>query len=368
MARSDASPLGAAPPSRCLSSRFRQRLRLSCWLPLISWTSSPRACSLHAACNERPVSGHCTRPKLGVNYNATGSGIPAGAECRRCLPCLKITEPTAPASCGPAPAAWRATVTPPMAMRPVLSSTARGVGRGLSRSKLRGMPAPRFGDAGAAPDERHPLTGMRHPLTGGGMTVALHDTKLLCDMLSGPLDLADPVLTAKQTYAYYTRRKPWAATINTLANALYKVRRMRTPVAICRSHTHHRPQVFCDTGESWSEEMRQACFDYLRLGGIYAQGPISLLSGLNPRPFILVAHFFMVALYGVRPGSFAPSRSSELTRLHRLAGCSSLCPRRARSLWACACCWAPAPSFCPSSVRRACARCSFQRLCVLSRE
>ena len=46
--------------------------------------------------------------------------------------------------------------------------------------------------------------------------------------------------------------------------------------------------------------MRQACFDYLRLGGIYAQGPISLLSGLNPRPFILVAHFFMVALYGVR--------------------------------------------------------------------
>ena len=65
---------------------------------------------------------------------------------------------------------------------------------------------------------------MRHPLTGGGMTVALHDTKLLCDMLSGPLDLADPVLTAKQTYAYYTRRKPWAATINTLANALYKAR------------------------------------------------------------------------------------------------------------------------------------------------
>ena len=46
--------------------------------------------------------------------------------------------------------------------------------------------------------------------------------------------------------------------------------------------------------------MRQACFDYLRLGGVYAQGPISLLSGLNPRPFVLVAHFFMVAIYGVR--------------------------------------------------------------------
>ena len=58
-------------------------------------------------------------------------------------------------------------------------------------------------------------------------------------------------------------------------------------------------QVFCDTGETWSEEMRQACFDYLRLGGIYAQGPISLLSGLNQRPSVLVIHFFMVALYGV---------------------------------------------------------------------
>ena len=121
---------------------------------------------------------------------------------------------------------------------------------------------------------------MRHPLTGGGMTVALHDTNLLCDMLSGPLDLADPVSTARQTVAYYEKRKPSAATINTLANALY--------------------QVFCDTGEPWSEEMRQACFDYLRLGGVYSQGPISLLSGLNSRPFVLVAHFFMVALYGVR--------------------------------------------------------------------
>lgn len=28
-------------------------------------------------------------------------------------------------------------------------------------------------------------------------------------------------------------------------------------------------------------------------------GPVSLLSGLNPRPSVLVAHFFMVAVYGV---------------------------------------------------------------------
>lgn len=45
--------------------------------------------------------------------------------------------------------------------------------------------------------------------------------------------------------------------------------------------------------------MRSACFDYLQMGGEYSQGPISLLGGLNPRPSVLVAHFFMVALFGV---------------------------------------------------------------------
>lgn len=59
------------------------------------------------------------------------------------------------------------------------------------------------------------------------------------------------------------------------------------------------PQVFCSTGDPAQEEMRSACFDYLKLGGIYSKGPISLLSGLNPSPSVLVMHFFMVALYGV---------------------------------------------------------------------
>jgi squalene monooxygenase len=120
---------------------------------------------------------------------------------------------------------------------------------------------------------------MRHPLTGGGMTVALSDTALLCDMLRPLPDFTDPIATANATAAFYVKRKPLSATINTLANALYK--------------------VFCYTGSRAHEEMRLACFDYLKLGGIYSSGPVSLLSGLNPRPSVLVAHFFMVALYGV---------------------------------------------------------------------
>ncbi len=65
---------------------------------------------------------------------------------------------------------------------------------------------------------------MRHPLTGGGMTVALSDTQLLCDMLRPLPDFSDALLTARTTAAFYTRRKPLSATINTLANALYRVR------------------------------------------------------------------------------------------------------------------------------------------------
>lgn len=45
--------------------------------------------------------------------------------------------------------------------------------------------------------------------------------------------------------------------------------------------------------------MRQACFDYLSLGGVCSTGPVSLLSGLNPSPLNLVFHFFSVAVFGV---------------------------------------------------------------------
>lgn len=70
-----------------------------------------------------------------------------------------------------------------------------------------------------------------------------------------------------------------ASTINTLAGALYK--------------------VFCASPDQARKEMRQACFDYLSLGGIFSNGPVALLSGLNPRPLSLVCHFFAVAVYGV---------------------------------------------------------------------
>ena len=121
---------------------------------------------------------------------------------------------------------------------------------------------------------------MRHPLTGGGMTVALSDAALLTRMLSALPNFADPAATALATAGFYTARKPLSATINTLANALYAVF-----VARPDAPAH--------------DAMRGACFDYLARGGWYARGPISLLSGLAPRPSVLVAHFFAVAVFGV---------------------------------------------------------------------
>ncbi|GAV57995.1 SE domain-containing protein/NAD_binding_8 domain-containing protein [Cephalotus follicularis] len=138
------------------------------------------------------------------------------------------------------------------------------------------------------PADPHPTPGallmgdafnMRHPLTGGGMTVALSDIVVLRNLLRPLRDLNDAPTLCRYLESFYTLRKPVSSTINTLAGALYK--------------------VFCASPDPARAEMRQACFDYLNLGGVFTAGPVSLLSGLNPRPLSLVVHFFAVAVYGV---------------------------------------------------------------------
>ena len=79
-----------------------------------------------------------------------------------------------------------------------------------------------------------------------------------------------------------TSRTSHAATINTLANALHGV--FTIPAG--------------DNGTR--RRLREACIDYLSLGGANSAGPVGLLSGLTPKPEILVTHFFLVALYAMR--------------------------------------------------------------------
>ena len=62
---------------------------------------------------------------------------------------------------------------------------------------------------------------MRHPLTGGGMTVALSDVVLLAPMLVAVPDLADWHAVTEVLHRWHWARKPLAATINILSIALY---------------------------------------------------------------------------------------------------------------------------------------------------
>lgn len=124
---------------------------------------------------------------------------------------------------------------------------------------------------------------MRHPLTGGGMTVALRDVESLWRSVRD-LDLqhcSDAALDDALA-RFQAARGLHAATINILAVALYRV--------------FSRPA----SDDGTRARLRAACIDYLSLGGACTAGPVGLLSGLTPKPEVLIAHFFAVAFYAMR--------------------------------------------------------------------
>jgi squalene monooxygenase len=66
---------------------------------------------------------------------------------------------------------------------------------------------------------------MRHPLTGGGMTVAFNDAVLISDLLSPDevSDLENTKLVLKQLKKFHWQRKDVTSVINILAQALYSL-------------------------------------------------------------------------------------------------------------------------------------------------
>jgi squalene monooxygenase len=87
---------------------------------------------------------------------------------------------------------------------------------------------------------------MRHPLTGGGMTVAFNDSLILSELLGGisssvfcfirnscgstftgdsrlPVDLEDWAQVQVMLEQWWSRRRAVAGTVNTLAQALYSL-------------------------------------------------------------------------------------------------------------------------------------------------
>lgn len=117
---------------------------------------------------------------------------------------------------------------------------------------------------------------LNHSIHCGRLVFSTLQYSCPCERLSHPAFLQCSFVSLTSCLSLF---QPVASTINTLAGALYK--------------------VFSASPDEARNEMRQACFDYLSLGGVFSNGPISLLSGLNPRPLSLVAHFFAVAIYGV---------------------------------------------------------------------
>jgi squalene monooxygenase len=66
---------------------------------------------------------------------------------------------------------------------------------------------------------------MRHPLTGGGMTVAFNDIVTIRDLLSPEkvASFADTKKVLKQMSRFHWKRKNSTSVINILAQALYSL-------------------------------------------------------------------------------------------------------------------------------------------------
>ncbi|KKY29095.1 putative squalene epoxidase [Phaeomoniella chlamydospora] len=121
---------------------------------------------------------------------------------------------------------------------------------------------------------------MRHPLTGGGMTVALNDVVLIRDLLDPSIvsDLGDTAAVLSAMKTFHWRRKQLTAVVNILAQALYSLFAANDP---------------------YLHVLQKGCFEYFQLGGSCVDTPVSLLSGLLRQPFALFYHFFAVAFYSI---------------------------------------------------------------------
>ncbi|KAF8596866.1 squalene epoxidase [Ceratobasidium sp. AG-I] len=165
----------------------------------------------------------------------------------------------------------------------------------ISTTRLRSMPNS-FLPPSQQGSSRHPpgvlLLGdswnMRHPLTGGGMTVALADVVIVRDLLKEYLESREGVETERAwddwdalagvLRKWHWDRKPLASTVNILSVALY--------------------DLFGANDENL-HVLRTGCFKYFERGGECVNGPVSLLSALAPRPALLMYHFFSVAFYAI---------------------------------------------------------------------
>ena len=128
---------------------------------------------------------------------------------------------------------------------------------------------------------------MRHPLTGGGMSVAFWDIIALRDCLRENPDLTQSAqVTRKLLMDHHWKRKNVSSVVNILANALYELFSANDSII----------RLILDP---WAIELQNACFSYFQLGGACVDTPVGLLAAVRPEPMTLIGHFFAVAMYGM---------------------------------------------------------------------
>ncbi|EPX74354.1 squalene monooxygenase Erg1 [Schizosaccharomyces octosporus yFS286] len=121
---------------------------------------------------------------------------------------------------------------------------------------------------------------MRHPLTGGGMTVCFHDAYLLSRFIAPNVvpDLYDYDNVISQTNKLHWKRKGYSFVINVLSIALYK--------------------LFAPKNR-YMQALRNGCIEYFLRGGSCIEGPVRLLGGLDHSPSHLLFHFYAVCAYSI---------------------------------------------------------------------
>ena len=121
---------------------------------------------------------------------------------------------------------------------------------------------------------------MRHPLTGGGMSVALNDVVLLSSLLSPDRvpSLGDTAAVQRAMRDFHWRRKGLTSIVNILAQALYAL------------FAASDPQL---------KALQRGCFAYFQRGGDCIDGPAGLLACIINQPLVLVYHFFSVAMLSI---------------------------------------------------------------------
>ncbi len=133
---------------------------------------------------------------------------------------------------------------------------------------------------------------MRHPLTGGGMTVCLRDVNTCAGLLRS-MEIATPqqrLALARKFYGSRTQN----TVVNVLADALYNV--------------------------MGNQKLRDACFHYLAEGGKQAEESIALLSGLDKRRVSLLKHFVSLAAKSGWGGIKRQRSLSSATDAYHLTG------------------------------------------------